>query len=126
MKLRTGIAVGLLAVCLAAALGTHRLLDRRTEALTGALQTALQSALDDAPDWSGNTEEVLAQWERCKGLMHVMLPHISLNELELSLGSLRKYCEEKKTDLYLEQCLRGIECVRIVREMERPLPGNIF
>jgi hypothetical protein len=126
MKLRLIVALCLLVVSLATALGFAAFLDHSTEELESALTNALEAALTEAPNWEAATNEITRLWERDKGLMHVLLPHVNLNELEWALGTLPEFEREQEATLYVEQCVRGLQCIKTVREMEMPSWGNIF
>ena len=126
MKLRMVLAIGLLAVSVGLAVFCLVHLDRRTDALTEALETAMRCAATHSPDWALATGEVRRLWERDRNFLHILLPHINLNELEWALGSLGEYQKQGDAALYIEQCVRGLQCVNTVREMETPNWGNIF
>ncbi|MCL2106706.1 MAG: DUF4363 family protein [Oscillospiraceae bacterium] len=126
MKLRLIAAVALLVIAVSAAVGATLYLEHSTQRMTEALETALEAALTKSPDWKAATDEVTRLWERSSSFLHVLLPHMNLNELEWTLGTLPEYLEQRDHALYIEQCVRGLQCVKTVREMERPTLGNIF
>ena len=126
MKLRLIIAICLLVASLGTAIGFVTFLNRSANALEAALTEALEASLTESADWEAKTLEVVRLWERDKEVIHVLLPHINLNELEWALGTLPEYQKERETTLYIEQCVRGIQCVRTIREMEKPTWGNVF
>ncbi|MDR3312844.1 MAG: DUF4363 family protein [Oscillospiraceae bacterium] len=126
MRIRLIAAICLLVFALGAALGFAAFLEHAAKELETALTTALEDALTESPGWETATQEVTRLWARDKGLMHVLLPHVNLNELEWALGTLPEYQREQEATLYVEQCVRGIQCIRTIREMERPTIGNIF
>ncbi len=126
MKLRLIIAVCLLVVSVGAALGFAAFLDHSARELETALNVALEAALSESQDWDDATQEVDRLWRRDKEWIHVLLPHINLNELEWALQTLPEYRRQNEAELYIEQCVRSIQCVRTIREMERPTFGNVF
>ena len=126
MKLRLIIAVVLLAASVGTAVFCLAHVNRCTDELAGALETAMRRAAAGSPDWAQATEEVHRLWEKHKDFLHIMQPHYNLNELEWTLGSLREYQKQGDRALYIEQCVRGLQCVATVREMEAPNWGNIF
>jgi len=126
MKSRMITAVVLLAVSVGAAVFCMLHVNRCADELTGALETALACAATESPGWEEATQEVLRVWEKHEGFLHILLPHVNLNELEWTIGALPAYYEQRDKALYIEQCVRGLQCVKTVREMERPTLGNIF
>jgi len=126
MKSRLITAIVLLVVSVGAAIFCVLHLNRCAKELGGALETALASAATQSPAWEDATGEVLRLWERDREFLHVLLPHVNLNELEWTIGALPEYLAQRDKALYVEQCVRGLQCLNTVREMERPSLGNIF
>ena len=126
MKLRLGIAAALIALAVGAAVFCLLRLNTITDELTGAVETAMAAAATESPYWEAATEEVIRLLKRHEGFMHILLPHVNLNELEWTLGALPVYLEQRDKALYIEQCVRGLQCVNTVREMERLSWGNVF
>ena len=125
MKTRLVVAICLLAVCLATALFCVWQLEARAKALQEGLEFALETALLDEPS-AEITEEVLRIWRKSRPFLHILLPHMSLNELEWALGSLPEFQRQGERMLYIEHCVRAIQCVKTVREMERLNWSNVF
>jgi len=126
MKSRLITAITLLAVSVGAAVFCMLHVNKCARELGGALETALACAVTESPGWEEATKEVERVWEKHEGFLHTMLPHVNLNELEWTIGALPAYLEQRDKALYVEQCVRGLQCVNTVREMERPSWGNIF
>jgi len=126
MKLRLLLAICLLVISVGTAVFCLAHLNRCTDALTEAIETAMRCAATESTQWAPATGEVERLWERHKEFLHILLPHINLNELEWALGALGEYQKQGDVPLYIEQCVRGLQCVNTVREMERPNWGNIF
>jgi len=126
MKARLIAAIALLAVSAGAAVFSVLHLNKCAKELGGALETALAGAAVESPGWEDATREVLETWERHREFLHILLPHVNLNELEWTIGALPEYLAQRDRTLYLEQCVRALQCLDTVREMERPSWGNIF
>jgi len=126
MKSRVITAIALLAVSIGFAVFCLLHLNRFAREITGALQDALASAATESPAWEEATDEVLRIWERDREFLHILLPHANLNELEWTIGAMPEYLRQRDRALYIEQCVRGLQCVNTVREMEKPSWGNIF
>ena len=126
MKSRLITAIALLVVSVGAAVFCVLHLNKCAKALGGALETALTCAAVESPGWEDATREVLQIWERHREFLHILLPHVNLNELEWTIGALPAYLEQRDKTLYLEQCVRALQCLETVREMERPSWGNVF
>ena len=126
MKSRLITAIALLTVSLGAAVFCVLHLNKCADELGGALENALASAAVESPAWEGATDEVLHAWEKHREFLHILLPHVNLNELEWTIGALSAYLEQHDRTLYIEQCVRALHCLNTVREMERPSWGNIF
>jgi len=126
MKSRLITAIVLLAVSIGTAIFCVLYLNRCAEELGGALEAALACAAMESPGWEEATQEVTRVWERRGEFLHILLPHVNLNELEWTIGALPAYLEQGDKSLYVEQCVRGLQCLNTVREMERPTWGNIF
>ena len=126
MKLRLVVAVAL--ILLAVGWGAFCLLrlDRAADGMAAAIETAMAAADQQSPDWAPATEEIQRLWRRQRPFLHTLLPHVNLNELEWALGALPEYLEQGDRNLYIEQCVRALQCVNTLREMERPTLGNIF
>ncbi|MDR0531900.1 MAG: DUF4363 family protein [Oscillospiraceae bacterium] len=125
MKTRLIASICLLAACLGAALFCVFHSRRCAKELSGSLEAAL-SAAAQKEGWPAATEEVLRLWERDKNFYHILLPHANLNELEWALGSLPEFLARQDRAMFIEQCVRGMQCVKTIREMEIPSWGNIF
>jgi len=126
MKLRLAIAITLIALSLGGALFCLAHLNRVTDELAEAIGTAMAAATVEAFDWEAATDEVMRLMERHESFLHILLPHVNLNELEWAVGALPEYLKQRDKALYIEQCVRGLQCVNTIREMERPSLGNIF
>jgi len=126
MKSRLIAAIALLAVSIGTAVFCVLHLNKCAGELGGALETALACAATQSPGWGEATDEVARVWERHREFLHILLPHVNLNELEWTIGALPAYHEQRDKALYVEQCVRGLQCLNTVREMERPSWGNIF
>jgi hypothetical protein len=126
MKSRAITAVALLAVSVGAAVFCMLHVNKCARELAGALEAAMAAAATESPAWEGATDEVARLWEKHEGFLHILLPHVNLNELEWTIGALPAYLGQRDKALYIEQCVRGLQCVNTVREMERPSWGNIF
>jgi len=126
MKSRLITAIALLAVSVGTAVFCVLHVNKCADQLTGALETALARAATESPGWEEANAEVLRIWDRHEEFLHTLLPHVNLNELEWTVGALSAYLEQRDKALYIEQCVRGLQCVNTVREMERPSWGNIF
>jgi len=125
MKLRLAAAIILVALSVGAAIFCMLRVNAFADELEGAIETAMAAAATQS-GWEAATEEVTRAWEDGKEILHVLLPHINLNELEWTLGSLPEYLRQGDKALYIEQCIRALQCLKTVREMERPNWGNIF
>ena len=126
MKSRLITAIVLLVVSVGAAVFCVLHLNKCAKELGGALETALACAAVESPGWEAATGEVLRLWERDKEFLHILLPHVNLNELEWTIGAMPAYLQQRDRPLYIEQCVRGLQCLETVREMERPNWGNVF
>ena len=126
MKSRLITAIALLAVSVGAAVFCMLHVNKCARELNGALETALACAVTESPAWEDATNEVVRIWDKHENFLHILLPHVNLNELEWTVGALSAYLEQRDKALYIEQCVRGLQCVNTVREMERPSWGNIF
>ena len=126
MKSRLITAIALLAVSVGAAVFCVLHVNKCAGELSDALEAALASAATESSAWEEATGEVLRVWKRHEEFLHILLPHVNLNELEWTIGALPAYLEQGDKALYVEQCVRGLQCLNTVREMERPTWGNIF
>ena len=126
MKSRLITAIALLAVSIGAAIFCMLHVNHCADELGGALEAALACAVTESRQWEDATGEVVRVWDRHEGFLHILLPHVNLNELEWTIGALPAYLEQGDKALYVEQCVRGLQCLNTVREMERPTWGNVF
>ena len=126
MKLRLGVAVGLIVLSVGFALYCILRLDSAAGELERAIETAMAAAVNETPDWPAATEEVTRIWQRERGFLHILLPHANLNELEWAIGALPLYLALGDRELFIEHSVRGLQCLNTIREMERPSLGNIF
>ena len=126
MKSRLITAVALLAVSVGFAIFSFFHLNKAAGELGGALESAMACCATQSPGWAEATSEVLRVWEKHDDFLHILLPHVNLNELEWTIGALPEYLAQQDKTLYLEQCVRGLQCLQTVREMERPSWGNVF
>jgi len=126
MKIRLIVAIVLLVICLGGAFFCMTHARRCAGELIESLQTALAAAAIEGKNWAEATSEAIGIWERDSGFYHILLPHMNLNELEWALGSLPEYLVAREQKLFIEQCVRAIQCVNTIREMEMPSWGNIF
>ena len=126
MKSRLITAIALLALSVGMAIFCVLHVNRIARELGGALEAAMACAVAESPGWEEATREVARVWDKHEGFLHILLPHVNLNELEWTIGALPAYLEQRDKALYIEQCVRGLQCVKTVREMERPSWGNIF
>jgi len=126
MKLRVTAAIVLITLSVGFALYCLLRIESSARELTQALETAMAAALSESPEWEAATGEVVRLWQRERSFMHILLPHVNLNELEWAIGSLPRFLEQGDANMFVEMCVRGLQCVNTIREMERPTLGNIF
>ena len=126
MKLRLIAAIVLLAASVGLSIFFVARLNSRTRELTSALESAMAATAAQPEEWASATQEALRLWERDDDFLHILLPHVNLNELEWALGSLEEYQRQGDKELYTEHCVRALQCLKTVREMERPNWGNVF
>lgn len=126
MKIRVGISIGLIVLALSFAFYCILRLNRATDELRQATEAALLAATEQSPDWLAATDEVARLWERERGFMHILFPHMNINELEWSIGAMQHYQRLGDHALFIESSVRALQCLNTVREMERPTLGNIF
>ena len=126
MKARLIVAICLLTLSVGLAVFSMFHLYNCADELTYALETTMQSAALQSPNWPGTVDELQRVWDRHSSFFHIMQPHINLNELEWVIGSLKEYQQRGDVALFIEQCVRGLQCVKTIRDTERPNWGNIF
>jgi hypothetical protein len=112
-------AIGAALVC-----GAH--LEKTAGQLAAALTEGMVAAADETADLEPYAQKVKAIWDKNDAFYHCLLPHSSLNELEWTLGTLEGYTAPEERELFFESCVRGLQCVATLREMEKPTWGNIF
>jgi len=126
MKLRVGVAIALIVLAVGFALYCIFRVNRATDELAAAIETAMTAALEQSPEWEYVTQDLVRLWQRERAFLHILLPHMNLNELEWAIGSLPTYQRLGDHALFVEQSVRGLQCLQTIREMERPTLGNIF
>jgi len=126
MKIRIIVASILLVICIGIPIFCMLHAKKCAGELSAQLETALAAAAIESANWGEATQEATRIWERDKPFYHILLPHANLNELEWSLGSLTEYLAQDEQKLYIEQCVRAMQCVNTLREMETPTWGNVF
>ena len=126
MKLRVGISIGLIVLAVGFALYCIFRVNRAALELSAAVETAMDAAIQDAPNWQEATDEVIQIWERERGFLHILFPHVNINELEWAIGAMQHFQRLGDHALFIEQSVRSLQCLNTIREMERPTFGNIF
>lgn len=126
MKFRLAAAIVLLAASIASAAFCLAHINKCTDELDSALQAALACAAAQSDGWEDATAHVLRIWQSDRDFYHILLPHTNINELEWSIGSLPDFLAQRESKAYVEQCIRGLQCVKTVREMERVTWGSVF
>ena len=126
MKARMITAIALLGLSVGMAVFSMLYVERCAGALEGALEKAMACTSMESTAWAAASDDVERVWARHKGFLHILLPHAVLNELEWAVGALPLHLEQRDKAMFVEQCVRGLQCLNTLREMERVSWGIIF
>lgn len=126
MKARIITAIALLVLCVGMAVFDMLYVNQCAKELEAGLESCVAAAVARSPEWEDITNQTLRIWERDKSFYHILMPHTILNELEWTLGAIPEFLDQKDAALYIEQCVRGLQCLKTIREMEIPTWSTVF
>lgn len=121
------IAVGVLAVLLAAALLNAGYIEHRTGELTTLLEQGEKYV--EAENWTaagGVTREAYQKWDALDTYMHVMLRHSDINEAERSFQEVLQFIGTRDREEYSARNAALLAQLRQLDEMERLSIKNLL
>ncbi|NLB36689.1 MAG: DUF4363 family protein [Clostridiales bacterium] len=101
-------------------------LKNHVDNLTTNLNQALEISVNGNGSLPEKTKEIEEIWEDTSEIMHMLIIHTDLSELEVNLLSLTEYSKQKSNNLYNEACIRSIHNLEHIKESLIPDWGNIF
>lgn len=122
---RFAAALVLLAFTLTLSVGAQIMFFKKTEVLIESLDT-LRAAIDRGEGEKAALENTKSVWRNSKKLLHILLVHRAMDEIEININSLSEYLEAGDTEALREACTQALMQVENLRDAGRVTIENIF
>ncbi len=124
---RVIIAVILLCGVLGMSIAAHFALMKTCDELTSDLiDIRLASESDNLADLQNAVKKTLGDWERRKTLLHILIHHSLMTDLEISMKKAEYFAENGKADEVYAEAENAIENTVHIKESSTPSISNIF
>ncbi len=123
---RLYVAVSLLIFSVSVSFLCYFVLRNRVDNLVLHLNQALEISENGSDSLIEKTKEIEEIWDGTSAIMHMLIIHTDLIELEVDLLSLSEFAQENSTDHYNEACISSIHNLQHIKESLIPDWGNIL
>lgn len=121
------IACILLALAVTAAVWSNAVFKKETEALTVSLERLLDaSEHDDDAAISRELENVTAAWENASRVLHALVMHDSMDEVEQSITALPQILKHADREEFKQKCIEALSQTENLVNSERLSWENIL
>lgn len=124
---RGWLAVALLALLAGVSVWHTLSVDALTAELTDTLERAEAEAETGAWDEAlRSTQQARARWDGAGVHLHITLDHAVMDEVSVGFAETLEFLEQREAGEYSAANARLIERIRLLGEMERPVPENLL
>jgi len=123
---RLYVAAALLIFSVSISFMCYFILRNRVDNLVLHLNQALEISENGGNSLIEKTKEIEDVWNETSEIMHMLIIHTDLIELEVDLLSLSEFAQENSTDHYNEACISSIHNLQHIKESLIPDWGNIL
>lgn len=121
------IACVLLALAVTAAICSNAVFKKETEDLTLSLEKLLEvSEYGDGDTVARELENVTAAWEKASKLLHALVMHDSLDEVEQSITALPQILKHAGREEFKQKCIEALSQAENLVNSERLSWENIL
>ena len=121
--------IALILLCLAVAISVSAevIFFKRTDALIDSMNELLR-AIDAGDEEKMSTElkTVKENWNRSKKILHVILIHRSMDEIEININSLEEFLKSKDFESLRQSCTEGLQQLENLQDTSRLSIENIL
>lgn len=118
-------ALVLLAFTLTLSIGAQIIFFKKTGELIESLDS-LRSAIDRGEGEERALENAKSVWQNSKKMLHILLVHRTMDEIEININSLEEYLKAGDTEALREACTQALMQVENLRDAGRVTIENIF
>ncbi len=118
-------ALVLLAFTLTLSIGAQIIFFKKTGDLIESLDM-LRSAIDRGEGEERALENTKSVWQNSKKMLHILLVHRTMDEIEININSLEEYLKAGDTEALREACTQALMQVENLRDAGRVTIENIF
>lgn len=121
------IALVLLCLAVAISVSAEVIFFKRTDALIDSMNELLR-AIDAGDEEKMSTElnTVKENWNRSKKILHVILIHRSMDEIEININSLEEFLKSKDFESLRQSCTEGLQQLENLQDASRLSIENIL
>ncbi len=121
------IACVLLALAVTAAIWSNGVFKRETDVLTASLEKLLEvSQYGDDDDVSRELENVISAWESASKVLHALVMHDAMDEVEQSITALPQILKHAERDEFRQKCIEALSQTKNLVSAERLSWENIL
>lgn len=121
--------IALILLCLAVAISVSAevIFIKRTDTLIDSMNELLK-AIDAGDEEQMSTElnTVKENWNRSKKILHVILIHRSMDEIEININSLEEFLKSRDFESLRQSCTEGLQQLENLRDASRLSIENIL
>ena len=118
-------ALILLALTIAMSIGAQVMFSKKTDALIESLDSLL-TAVDNGEGEKQALDNTKETWQKSKRMLHILLVHRSMDEIEININSLEKYLEAGDEEALRESCTEALMQLENLRDAGRITIENVL
>lgn len=118
-------ALVLLAFTLSLSIGAQIVFFKKTDELIDSLETLID-CVDRGEGEERALENTKTVWQNSKKMLHILLVHRTMDEIEININSLGEYLNAGDTEALRQACTQALMQVENLRDAGRVTIENIF
>ncbi len=122
---RFATALVLLALTLTLSIGAQLIFSRKTDELITDLNCLL-TAVDAGEGEEQALEKAEDAWRSSKKILHILLVHRSMDEIEININSLREYLDSGDDEALRQACTEALKQLENLRDAGKITIENVL
>lgn len=121
------VAIVLLVFAISISVGSEIIFSKKTEVLIESMGELLHTVdTGDRKVIKEKLDTVMSNYERSEKILHVLLNHTSLDEIEININSLNEFLSADDMDSFRESCTQALRQLENLQGASKLTVENIF
>lgn len=122
---RFATALALLALTLTMSIGAQFIFSKKTGELITNLKSLL-AAVDAGEGEKQALDKAESEWKDSKKILHILLVHRSMDEIEININSLREYLDSGDDEALRQACTEALKQLENLRDAGKITIENVL